>query len=320
MFDSDHPAGIPAADGTIPFATQLVTHNYDQLIRILRAAAIRGKHMMGESAPSRGLGSMMAFSEPIYAKHVGPWQYPPMQAFIKEFGYTAVYADQGAAGAPTMKTTEFQVSAPLLHEAHLRLGTLSSKRKNDEGASLIGSDDGDFSRSRASAKYPPELWKRIMQVLLGSAICTLPTAPPTSTASSEPAPLPASLARPRRVATDATYTKDGQLITALFAGEREQCTYEDMALTIAAGRQLRDTSVLADAPVNDLLNAADVAAVIAFHARVRKTPVRSAKLKNATLLTRWREQCMLLSHLVESCHWRRWWKWRCHSLMLAHTK
>jgi hypothetical protein len=84
MFDSDHPAGIPAADGTIPFATQLVTHNYDQLIRILRAAAIRGKHMMGESAPSRGLGSMMAFSEPIYAKHVGATMAVPADASISK--------------------------------------------------------------------------------------------------------------------------------------------------------------------------------------------------------------------------------------------
>ena len=292
MFDSDHPAGIPNADGTIPFATRLVTHNYDQLICILRAAAIRGKHMLGESAPSRGLGSTMAFSEPIYTKHVGPWQYPPMQTFLKEFGYTAVYADQGAAGAPTMKTTEFQVSAPLLHEARLRLGTLISKRKNDEGASLVGGDSGDFSRSRASAKYPPELWKRIIQVLLGSAICAQPTSPATDLTTDAPAPLPASLARPRRAATDATYTKDGQLITAIFAGEREQCTYEDVALTIAAGRQLSDTTVLADAPVQDPLCAADVASVVAFHARVQRQPVERTNVGDQQKIARAVEEAM----------------------------
>jgi len=238
LFDSVHPHGIPNSSGVVPAATLAICESIDHLLVILRAAAIRCKRMMGESTPTRGTGSPVAFKETIYSKHISPWEYPPLAKFLSEFGFTTVYADQGAAGATTMKTTEFKASPLLLPHARVELGTLVDKRKerNTPDTTLIGGDSGDYSRSRASAQYPSELWRRIVKVMLGDTAISDTVEPPAQR-NDVPTDLPASLLRPHRAATSARYDRHGNLITAIFDGTQTLPTsdlddpYASIALT-----------------------------------------------------------------------------------------
>ena len=286
MFDSDHPGGIPNPDGSLPPHTVAAKQDIESLITILRAAAIHGKDMLGESPPSRGAGSPVAFKEPHYQKHISVWQYPQMAQFLREFGFTSVLADQGAVGAATMKTTEFKASSKLLAIARQELGTLVSSKRNTESTTLVAGDSGDYTRSRASATYTSALWKRIVKVLLGSRVAPKPVEAALDEDDEQPAPLPISLTRePRNRApvdkyepVDARYNAK-RLVTVTYATGDGQQAYSEIGASIVAAHTLAASTALLEVEAADMHCTSDIAAVATLHAdlRARTHPADSAK-------------------------------------------
>ena len=111
----------------------------------------------------RGIGSPFAFKEAIYAKHVSSWTYPPLAQELAANGAVSVYSDQGAAGAATCKTVEWNVTGGINHCAAARsqLGTLKQGRHDPLAPSLVGGKEQDYSKSDASKRYSSELCKRV---------------------------------------------------------------------------------------------------------------------------------------------------------------
>ena len=134
----------------------------------------------------------------------------------------SVYSDQSQVGAATQKTTEWKVTAGLLPSARLILGTLhdASYRRNTPETSLIAGNTRDYSKSAAAAKYTPQQWERLVRVALSTSpfIKEFETRPVITGAEQDalaqtnaPAPIPASVQRSRRDASDARYTVEGTL-------------------------------------------------------------------------------------------------------------
>ena len=226
LFDADNLAGIKDASGKLlPGVTEALA-GVDPMIPILRAAFDAGKQLIGETPVGRGIGSLFAFKEPIYAGHVNAFTYPPLADLHKHMGSTSVYSDQSQAGAATQKTTEWMVTAALLPSARQLLGTLrdASYRRNTVDTSLIGGATGDYSKSTAAARYTPRQWERLIRVLLSNTSFIASPMKPREVftgaeqdamrRSAASRPPPASLARPRREATDARYTMTGELQAA----------------------------------------------------------------------------------------------------------
>ena len=184
---------------------------------MLRAAFVAGKQLIGETPVGRGTGSLFAFKEPIYAKHVNAYTYPPLAELHTFMGSASVYSDQSQVGAATQKTTEWMVTPALLPAARMILGTLrdASYRRNTTENSLIGAATGSYSKSAAAARYTPEQWQRLMRVVLSTTPHALKQRPVVTPAEQNAAAqdLPASVQRPRREATDARYTMSGALQT-----------------------------------------------------------------------------------------------------------
>ena len=169
LFNTDHPWGcVDAAGEVLPGAVE-ARRSVDAGLQVLRAAAARGVDLIGEAPPSRGKGSLFAFKEPIYDKCMSPWEYPPMADFCQQSELVAVYGEQGGAGAATQKLTEWRLSKPLEASARELLGTLKDPRAQQPPEnSLPGGDSGDYSKSKASAAYTKELWRRIITVALSN--------------------------------------------------------------------------------------------------------------------------------------------------------
>ena len=111
LFDADNLTGIKDASGKhLPGVTEALA-GVNPMIPILRAAFDAGKQLIGETPVGRGVGSLFAFKEPIYAGHVNAFTYPPLADLHKHMGSVSVYSDQSQAGAATQKTTEWMVTA-----------------------------------------------------------------------------------------------------------------------------------------------------------------------------------------------------------------
>ena len=194
-----------------------VLPSYDAGILLLRAAHELNKPTIGESPVGRGAGSPFAFKEAIYSKHVPSWTYPPLAQELAANGAVSVYSDQGAAGAATRKTVEWKVTGSIIEAARAHLGTLKQARHDPSAPSLVGGEKGDYSKSDASKRYSSELSKRLARVVLsanreGALAQQVPVMGDGEEAIEEPT---AAQARPRRSATDASYDKDGRLVTAV---------------------------------------------------------------------------------------------------------
>ena len=72
------------------------------MVIILKAAFDAGKHLIviiGETPVTRGHGSLFAFKETIYAKHVNAFTYPPLASLHAHMRSLSVYSDQSQVGA-----------------------------------------------------------------------------------------------------------------------------------------------------------------------------------------------------------------------------
>ena len=164
-----------------------------------------------------------------------------MAAFLGRYGLVAIYADQGAAGAKRVKTSEIRVTQGLLPAAEQQLGTLVDKRLLRAAASSAvepepessgGKDLGWYSDT---ATYTSEFARRIaVTVLTGlgagarpDAKAPAPSVPPAASADQMPE-LPASLQRPRRVASDAHY-KNGRLVQLVVSTETSVSSADHLA-------------------------------------------------------------------------------------------
>ena len=106
-----------------------------------------------------------------------------------------------------------------IEPARLHLGTLKQERHDPLAPSLIGGDSGDYSKSDASKRYSSEVCKRLAQTLLAATQDVreskrLAKRTADAVANEEPT---AAQARPRRVATDASYDKDGRLVSTVWS-------------------------------------------------------------------------------------------------------
>ena len=137
-------------------------------------------------------------------------------------GSESIYSDQSQVGAATQKTTEWKVTPGLLPSARLILGTLrdASYRRNTPETSLIAGNSRDYSKSASAARYTPQQWERLVRVALSTSPFIKGFTERLAVAGAEqnalaranaPAPVPASVQRSRREASDARYTVDGQL-------------------------------------------------------------------------------------------------------------
>ena len=217
LFDADNLSGIRDASGQPLHGVIEALASVDPILVVLRAAFVAGKQLIGETPVGRGTGSLFAFKEPIYAKHVNAYTYPPLAELHTFMGSASVYSDQSQVGAATQKTTEWMVTPALLPSARMILGTLrdASYRRNTAETSLIGAASGSYSKSAAAARYTPEQWQRLMRVVLSTTPHALKQRPVVTPAEQDVAAqeLPASVQRPRREATDARYTMSGELQT-----------------------------------------------------------------------------------------------------------
>ena len=66
----------------------------DPIHSVLQAAFDAGKQLIGESPAVRGKGSIFAFKEAIYEKHVNVFTYPPLAALHAHMGSVSIYSDQ----------------------------------------------------------------------------------------------------------------------------------------------------------------------------------------------------------------------------------
>jgi hypothetical protein len=217
----------------------VATASYDAGVLLLRAAHKLAKPTVGEAPVGRGKGSPFAFKELIYAKHVFPWTYPPEELAANDA--VSIYSDQGAAGAATRKTTEWKATGSAIEPARLYLGTLKQDRHDPSAPSLVGGDSGDYSKSNASKRYSSEVSKRLAQVLLAATreareSKRVAKSAAEAVASEEPN---AAQARPRRVATDASYDKEGLLVTAVVNTDTNDsicCPIAQRAVVASVGR------------------------------------------------------------------------------------
>ena len=191
------------------------------------------------------MGSPFAFKEAIYAKHVPSWTYPPLAQELAANGAVSVYSDQGAAGASTRKTVEWKVTGSMIDAERAHLGTLKQTRHDPSAPSLVGGESGDYSKSDASKRYSSELSRRLAKVLLAADRTTAaPHLAPGAAASEGAADEPtAAQARPRRLASDVSYDKDGRLVTAVVnvvgadnASDDFVCPIAQRAVTTSVGR------------------------------------------------------------------------------------
>ena len=141
LFSKQFPLGVEDASGEVLGAALAARNVIDKGLLILTAAVQSGSELLGESPPSRGRGSPFAFKEKIYSDHVCQWDYPPMAAFLEKHEMVAIYADQGAAGAKRVKTSEMRVTKGLRSAAELLLGTLVDRRS----LKPRGADSADYS-------------------------------------------------------------------------------------------------------------------------------------------------------------------------------
>ena len=231
LFSKPFPLGVEDDSGQVLGAALAARNVVDKGMLVLTSAAQSGTELLGESPPSRGKGSPFAFKENIYHDHVSQWEYPPMAAFLDKYGLVAIYADQGAAGAKRVKTSEIRVTKGLLPAAELQLGTLVAKRLLRAAASSADAPEPESSGGKDlgwysdTATYTSEFARRIaVTVLTGlgasarpNAEAPAPSIPPAASADQMPE-LPASLQRPRRVASDAHY-KNGRLVQLVVSTE-----------------------------------------------------------------------------------------------------
>ena len=155
LFDADNLGGKRDAAGKLLPGVIEALSSVDPILSVLQAAFDAGKQLIGETPVVRGKGSIFAFKEAIYEKHVNAFTYPPLAALHAHMGSVSVYSDQSQVGAATQKTTEWMVTPGLLPSARLVLGTLrdASYKRNTPATSLIAGDTRDYSKSAAAAKY-----------------------------------------------------------------------------------------------------------------------------------------------------------------------
>ena len=168
LVDADNLSGKRDAAGKLLPGVIDALSSVDPILSVLQAAFDAGKQLIGETPVARGKGSIFAFKEAIYEKHVNAFTYPPLAALHAHTGSVSVYSDQSQVGAATQKTTEWMVTPGLLPSARQVLGTLrdGSYKRNTPERSLIAGDTRDYSKSAAAAKYTPQQWERLAVVSL----------------------------------------------------------------------------------------------------------------------------------------------------------
>ena len=251
LFTRAFPGGLQDKDGQLTDAAAAAVREIDNGLYVLRAAAQSSAEMIGESPPSRGKGSPFAFREAMYHDHVSQWEYPPLAAFLDEFGFTAVYADQGAAGGPKPKTSAMQVTKGLLKSAQTNLGTLVDTRRSTAAQFKEGEPNPDLGSYSITEQYPAEFARRIAATLLTGLPESSADKSPAEAGGAEPhvaqSPdqLPASVQRPRRAVSDVRYTKDGQVLQLTVSPARGSA-YDELdplgehATTALVGRMAAD--------------------------------------------------------------------------------
>jgi hypothetical protein len=162
--DCDFPVGIPNPDGSLPAKVKAANTIADNTILIVEACAAHGGTWVIENPPFRGLGSPFAWAG--RERHSALWQYPPMARFAERHGSHFVYFDQGAAGAPTQKTTALLCSGNIHRAVSKRFGPLRSTAEQSE--QLYGEPESDGFRSAASSHFPSRVNELLAQAFLDS--------------------------------------------------------------------------------------------------------------------------------------------------------
>ena len=164
IFTVKHPNGVLLADGTVdPRATAplaLLRNAADVVLSCLRA----GGDLIFEHPVSQAAGS--PFAGRGADEHSTIPDTEIFASLVREFPLHDVFADQGAVGAATRKTTNFKVTPRLLHSAQQLLGTL----KVDKAlGSAIGKDEAGAFRTRSMQVYTSALCQRLATVALSGS-------------------------------------------------------------------------------------------------------------------------------------------------------
>jgi hypothetical protein len=161
--NTDQPDGIRDSSGALPQVVQKANLVAVNTLKIVEAVAKRGGSFVIENPPYRGIGSPFAIKG--RESHASLWQFTPMQSFAERHGSHFVYFDQGAAGAPTRKTTALLCSADMHPSIAKRFGPLMSPSSTND-AELYGEPVDGVFRSAPSALFPPQVNRLLAESFL----------------------------------------------------------------------------------------------------------------------------------------------------------
>ena len=161
----NHPFGIPDANGVIPRHVEKANSIATNAIKICKAAAKRGAHVIIENPVSRGKGSQFAIRG--RELHSSLWDFPPMMEFAESHGMQVTVFDQCRVGASTQKTTQLLCSPSVHTYVNETLGPLICNHGPKEHAQLIGNagSDGKF-KTKAAEQFPSELNRTLAKAML----------------------------------------------------------------------------------------------------------------------------------------------------------
>ena len=254
LFDIDNLCGRKDADGVVLKEASDATRLIDSGLQILRAArAVQPpKPILLEGPVEVGKNASYRFRMKGCEQHVCYYSYPPMSEFIKEQQMVSIKADQCGKGwdNDVRKPTDFRATKELEAKARSECGTKVCTHAKHMGTMIGTGQDGKYV-SRDKKTYNGKMVISFAKVLLSpypEFVEPLPVAAkpdqhrtqPTGEAAKDvdaSPPEPASRARPRREASDAKYTKDGQLISAVMcerAGDGDSVRVDDGADGAAA--------------------------------------------------------------------------------------